>query len=76
MIKTEGYGVTVGLAGTAVNPVDRWHSARPQDRFQPGVQFSLKFPTGTGLWQEAGGASLSSQYFLSWPNTPLQGSFP
>lgn len=55
----------MGLAGTAVNPIGRWHSARPQDRFQPGVQFSFTFPTGRR--QRAGEASLFKPVFPQLP---------
>lgn len=67
-IKAEGPGVPVGLAGTAVNPIGRWHSARLRITCSQRLQISLTFPTGRRLWQPAGGPS---QHFLSCPNELL-----
>lgn len=55
----------MGLTGTAVNPIGRGHSAKPQDRFQPGIQFSLMFPTGRR--QQAGDASPFKPVFPQLP---------
>lgn len=67
-MKAEGPGVPVGLAGTAVNPIGRWHSARLRITCSQRLQISLTFPTGRRLWQPAGGPS---QHFLSCPNELL-----
>lgn len=57
----------MGLAGTAVNPIGRWHRARAQDHFQPEVRFSLTFPTGRRLWRRVWDASPFKPVFPQVP---------
>lgn len=64
-IKAEGPGVPVGLAGTAVNPIGRWHSARLRITCSQRLQISLMFPTGRRLWQPVGAVSPSQPAFSS-----------
>lgn len=52
----------MGLADTAVNPIGRWHSARPQDRFQ-SARGSVQFHVPN--WEKATG----------WGDISVQASF-
>lgn len=66
-IKAEGPGVPVGLAGTAVNPIGRWHRARLRITCSQRLQIGLTFPTGRRLWQPAGAVSPSEPAFPQLP---------